>query len=668
MPTLHRFRALTLALLAACAPTAPSGAPAPEPMDEAPARHALRPVPVPAAFRAAMEKGTRSAAGVPGPRYWQQGVRYRIEAELDPATAELRGRERVVYRNHSPDTLPYIVLNLYQNVFTETARRNRVAPNTGGVTLERVAVGGAELSARPAPTAGAAASPGYTVSGTLARVHLPRPLAPGDSLTLEVAWRHRVPPAPVFRTGWDDALGGRVLAVAQWYPQVATYDDVRGWDETPYLGDGEFYLEHGDFDVFLTLPAGWLVGATGTLANPQAVLAPQVLARLRQAERGERGGNVVTEADRAAGPVTLPGANGKVTWRFTADGVRDFAFSTSDRYVWDLLPAHVPIGLPSRDGRAGFVRVNALYRPGAPGWGQAARYAQHTIDVLSRELVPYPYPQVTVAEGPIGGMEYPMLVFIGRPAQASALHSVIAHEVAHQWFPMLVGQDEAAYAWMDEGLATFLEDRARADFFPGTDPFGEAAGSYLRVAGRESEVPLARHTDLVSPYGARGVAAYTKPGTLLRSLRAVLGDSVFDGAMRTYVHHWKGKHPTPWDFFHLFEAVSGRDLDWFWHPWWYETGVLDQAVTAVQPTDGGVRVTVRDLGDNPMPVLLVVTTADGGKAEMEVPVESWLERRTRTLTVDVPASAPVTRVEIDPGMLFPDVDRRNNAWSAGSAP
>jgi hypothetical protein len=436
----HKIATATVlgALLAAgCAPSA-RPADGPSAALDTITRPLLRPVPTTQAFRRAVESGTRTTTGQPGPRYWQQAVSYRIEAELDPAGAELRGRERIVYRNRSPQALTSVVLNLYQNVFTETARRNRtIVAATGGVTLGRVAVEGRELRPVAAGQIGVvtpARTPaaGYEVAGTLARLTLPRPLPTGDSTVLEIEWSHRIPPAGTFRTAYEDALGGRVFNVAQWYPQIATFDDVIGWDATPYLGDGEFYLEYGDFDVAITVPAGHLVGATGTLQNPEQVLTPEVRARLARAAATDSIVRVVTEAERAAGLATQRPAGGRLTWRFRAENVRDFAFATSDRYLWDAGRATLP------GGRA--VAIHALYRSGAPHWNEAARYTQHSIGFFSERIIPYAYPQMTVAEGPIGGMEYPMLNFIPRPTDARTCTASIAHELAHEWFPMMVGR------------------------------------------------------------------------------------------------------------------------------------------------------------------------------------------------------------------------------------
>ena len=664
---------LVAVLAAGCAPAtrvAPAEAPANVAADSL-RRWNVRPVPANEAFRRGLAAGTRTSTGTPGQRYWQQSVAYRIRAELDPVSTVLRGSERIVYRNRSPDTLTSVMLNLYQNIYTANARRNRVAPNTGGVTLERVAVQGTVLDSVPAGRIGvmqavARQAAGYAVEGTLARLMLPRPLVPGDSAVLEIAWNHRVPPAPTFRTAWEDALGARAFVVGQWYPQVAVYDDLRGWDATPYLGDGEFYLEYGDFDVDLTLPAGWIVGATGTLANAADVLSAQTRERLARAAAVDSVVHVVTPTDVASGAaLARPAAGGRLTWRFRARDVRDFAFATSDHYLWDAARANVPNGSGGR--RA--VAIHALYRQGAPGWERAWRYGQHAIGYLSGVIQPYAYDQATIAEGPIGGMEYPMLVFISRPGEAEALESVIAHELGHEWFPMVIGSDEARYAWMDEGINSYDEDRAHQDFFPGSHAEEATREAYLVVAGHDTEVPLMRHTDLVTPYGARTIAAYTKPAAVLVALRGVLGNATFERAMREYAAAWSYRHPQPWDFFNTFERVAGRDLDWFWYPWFFETGVLDQSIASVRPVSGGVEVVVRDAGQNPMPAFVAVTSSTGVVTEGEVPVEEWLRGAgTWTTTVAVPTSGTVTRVEIDPRGLFPDANRDNNVWTPPAAP
>ncbi|MGH7458414.1 MAG: M1 family metallopeptidase [Longimicrobiaceae bacterium] len=648
--------------LAGCAPDRPP-LPIPPPPEipaetEAP-RHLLRPVPVPAPLMDARLRGSRSEDGAPGPRYWQQEVSYEIEAELDPAAALIRGHERIGYRNNSPDTLKIIVLHLYQNVFSQGVPRNRPVTLTGGVKLERVTVQGAPLGRlSPQEWRAEPERPGFLVEGTLGRVRLLRPLPPGGSVPLEIDWRSRVPPDGSFRTAWEDALGGRAFQVAQWYPQVATYDDLRGWNDAPYLGDGEFYLEYGDFEVSITVPDGWLVGATGVLQNPEEVLTEEARTRLARAASSDQIVPVVTLADLDADNATLHSPDGALTWRFRARQVRDFAFVTSDRYAWDATRALLADG----QGGSRTVAVHALYRPGSPHWGRAARHTRHALTVFSEEMVPYPYPEITTAEGPVFGMEYPMLSFIGRPADELPLYAVISHEVAHQWFPMLAGSNEAAYAWIDEGLASYWDELATAAYFPGFEPFARPLASYLRVAGSEAEVPMMRHTDLVTPYGARGVAAYTKPALMYRALRYLLGERAYLDALATFAREWAFKHPTPYDLFATFERAAGRELDWFFYPWAFETGVIDLAITgATESGDGALWVMVEDLGQLPAPALLVATTSSGAEVRAEIPVERWLEEG-RSVSVAVSAGEPIVRLEIDPERIFPDADRSNNVW------
>jgi len=662
---LQRAALLAVLILGACAPNGePIVAPLPQgaALDTA-GRPYLRPVVPDEGYLAAVRNGTRSATGAPGARYWQQRTRYSISATLDPASRRVTGTERIVYHNRSPNELRQVVFNLYQNLFSEETAGRNSPMNTGGLTLTRFVYNGTALGPltqqqfesnqrenRP--------SVGYRPNGTLSRVLLPTPIAAGDSAVFEVDWNYRVPPQQAPRTGFEDALGGRVFQVAQWYPQIAVIDDVVGLDVTGYTGQGEFYLEYGDFDVALTLPAGWTVGGTGELVNGDEILRPEVRQRLASVAGSEQTVSILPASEFGQTGATTNGTNGSVTWRFAARDVRDFAWATSNRYVWDARRAQVP----AAGGGTRTVMVNALYRPGAPHWEEGALFGDHSTEFFSRSVVPYAYPQITVSEGPIYGMEYPMVVFIGRPTARLELYEVISHEVGHEWFPMMVGQDEAAYAWMDEGFTTYNEHQAVGSFFPDHDPWEEPREAYLGIAGNKGEAPLMRNIELVfgDPFV---VSAYYKPGALLRSLQRILGDSVMAEGMRTYAREWMFKHPYPWDFFNTMERVSGRDLDWFFYPFWYRTVTLDQAIASVTPEAGGVRVTVRDVGQVPAPTDIVVTTTSGERVTHTIPVERWLSPSTRSVTVTVPVTGPVSRVELDPEIWFPDANRRNNVWT-----
>jgi hypothetical protein len=631
------------------------------------ASQALQPVPVSPGYARAVQAGTRTGSGRPGPRYWQARVRYDIRAELDPRTAQLTGSERVVWHNASPNPVRTMVLNLYQNLFSRELIGDRPFA-TDGMTLTRVAAQGTELrEQRGVPAWTAILRPqgpaGYAVWRTSARVRLPRALAPGDSVVLEIDWRQRVPPRGGPRTGWDDTLGARAFQVSQWYPQVAAYDDVHDWDPTPYLGTGELYTPFGDFDVALTVPAGHLVGATGELQNAEQVLPGPVLQRLRQALASDSVTEVVTEADLAAGRATLPGDRGKVTWRFRARDVRDFAFGTSGRYVWRASRVRIP----APDGSPRDVAIHALHRPGAPGWDVVPGDLRHTLEFYSGALIPYIYPQMTAVEGPVPGMEHPQLIFIGRVADRDAMRYLVIHEAGHEWFPMMVQQDEAAYAWLDEGLNTYYDELAQRAAVPDSQFHLGSLESYRRIAGSRDERALSTHMDQVSG-AAWAVTGYHKPAVLMRALRSVVGDETFERTMRTYARDWLLKHPTPWDFFNAFEREHGRDLDWFWFPWWFTTRTLDYAVAAVEPVPGGVRVTVEDRGEIAAPTRLLVTMEGGATVLAEIPVERWLRGPQRVITGEIPAAGPVVRVEIDPEQFFPDVRPANNVWSATPSP
>ncbi|HEX6037946.1 MAG TPA: M1 family aminopeptidase [Longimicrobium sp.] len=666
MITARRTALLAVLFMAACAPVGePIVAPLPQgaALDTA-GRPYVRTADPTDDYAAALRGGTRSATGAPGAAYWQQRVRYDIQAELDPQERRITGTERIVYRNNAPRELPQVIFNLYQNLFAENLRGRNNPLNTGGLNLTSFSVNGQTLGSLTQAQYEANQrenrfTPGYITTGTLARVLLPRPIASGDSVVFEIAWNFRVPPETAPRTGFEDALGARVFQVAQWYPQIAVFDDVAGYDVTPYSGQGEFYLEYGDFDVALTLPAGWTVGATGELTNPD-ILRPEIRQRLQQAMASDGSSVSILGANDLTGTgATGAGENGRVTWRFAARNVRDFAWATSNRYRWDARLAQIP----GDRGGTRPVLVHSLYRTGAPHWEESALFGDHAMEFLSRTLVPYAYPQITVSEGPIYGMEYPMLVFIGRPTDRLELYEVIAHEIGHEWHPMMVGQDEAAFAWMDEGFTTYNESRAVEAFFPEHDPWEEPRENYLSIAGNKGEAPLMRNIELV--FGpANVVSAYLKPGTLLRSLQRTLGDSVFFEGMRTFEREWMFKHPYPWDFFNTMERVSGRDLDWFWFPFWYRTVTLDHELANVTPSAGGVQVTVRDIGQAPAPAEIVVTTADGRTTTQVIPIERWLSPSTRSVTVTIPVSGTVTRVEIDPEQYYPDANRRNNVWTA----
>lgn len=605
-------------------------------------------------FREAVARGTRTRTGQPGPHYWQQYARYDLAARLDPDTRELQGEGTVVYLNRSPDTLATVHFQLHQNLFAPGQVRNRVVPVTGGMRLHRVAAGGVDL----------AEGPGYQVTGTTMAVRLPAPLQPGDSARFALAWSFRVPPDGGPRGGDD----GEVLFLSYWYPQLAVYDDLSGWHLDPYMGNAEFHMGFADYRVAISVPAGWLIGSTGTLRNPEEVLSARTRERLARAAMGGDPVPVVAESERGAGQATTAGTDGRLVWRFAADGVRDFAFGTSPHYVWDATIASAG----DRDGDRVHERslIHTLYRPSrrAWAWDQAAFYARHSIAFLSQLLWPYPWDQATAVDGPTScsGMEYPMITCIGGSRDTLSLYSVTVHELAHMWFPMQVASDEKRHAWQDEGFTRYNQALGMRDYFRGYDREALTRESYLAFARTGAEVELMRHGDQY-PVGSRafGIASYDKMATNLATLRGLIGEQRFLAALREYGAAWRGRHPAPWDFFHTVNRVAGTDLWWFWRTWWYETWTLEQAVATVRVHGDSSTIVIEDRGLAPMPVRLAVRRPTGGTNRYEIPVEVWLSGATR---YEFTVRFPVASVEIDPEGLFPDLDRTNNLWRALDRP
>jgi hypothetical protein len=599
----------------------------------------FRPLPLPA------PNEVRTGSGRPGRAYWQQRADYRIEATLDPARQELRGRETIHYVNRSPDPLLYLWLFVEQNICAPGSITNQLDQPPlaflgsifdfsckgfdGGLTLEHVRIG---LRAVPA-----------TVLGTTMRVDLPRPLAPGVSVDLDIGWRFTVPDYGAGRMGRD----GTLYELGQWYPRMAVYDDVRGWNHEPYIGGGEFYLEYGRFDVALTVPADYIVGATGVLLNPEEVLTPSQRARLARARRSAQPVAIIAAEEAGHATRTRPAAGGTLTWRFAADSVRDFAFGAAPDFRWDA---------------SGYrnVLVHTLYRPSAPEWEEANRMVRDAVEYYSEQWYPYPYPHITSIEGPIEGMEYPMITFDPRAPGREERQWVLAHELGHQWVPMIVGSNERLYPWMDEGFNTFIDLANAARYFTGT-AYGDSIEVHPlhlypdhAIAGKEQPL-ISRPVEVHDLFWT----GYQKPALMMQTLRyEVLGRERFDHAFRTYLRAWAYKHPTPADFFRVMRDASGMDLDFFWRDWIYTTSRLDQAVDSVAAVDGTQKVFLSNRGTMTLPLEMDLTYADGGTERVRLPVEMW--NLGPRFAYRVRGGKRVTAVVVDPRGALPDTDRANN--------
>ena len=602
----------------------------------------FRALPLPAPNR------VRGPSGAPGPDYWQQRADYVIRATLDTAGPTLRGTERIHYENHSPDTLRFVWVQIEQNIFSKnsvTYALNQPPLHfaggavfdftgkgfIGGITIERFRSAGRELK--------------RTEYGTMMRVDLPRPLAPKGTIDFDVAWHFPVPPYGGGRMG---RIGTRLYEMGQWYPRMVVYDDVHGWNPLPYIGAGEFYLEYGDFDVTLTLPAGFVVAATGTVQNPLAVWTPATRARLTRARRSAERVQIITKDEAvASGAGRRPGTK---TWHFAARRVRDFAWAASPDYRWDA---------SSWNG----ILIQTFYRPSATPWEEANRMAWFTIKHFSETWGTYPWPHATTVEGLVEGMEYPMLTFVPSIEKREDQYWVLTHEFGHEWFPMMVGSDERRYPWMDEGFNSFIDYGSAEGYFKGT-AYGDTVRRELLTAYGVSAVPGNEQPLIANPVESRDLAwtAYQKPALMLTLLRdAVLGKETFERALREYVRRWTFKHPQPADFFRTIENVSGRNLDWFWRAWVYTTARLDQAVDSVGTAGDTTFVFLSNRGQMVLPVTLELRYADGSSERRELPIEMWnlgsrFTSRIRT------GGKTIAGVVVDPQAIYPDVDRANNRW------
>ncbi len=604
----------------------------------------------------------RAGSGAPGSGYWQNRADYNIDATLDTATKTLSATMTLLYHNNSPDTLRFVWMQMEQNAFKNNSLNSYIFPQEsrfgargfeGGYVVERFEqrLGGAKRGAT-ARTSSLKLRPQETVM----KVDLAEPLAPGATATLDVAYHFPIPEHGADRMGRDGAL----YELAQWYPRVAVYDDVRGWNIEPYLGQGEFYLEYGNFTYSVTVPAGYIVGGTGTLQNPEQVLTSESRSRLARAANTDSVVQHIVTAEELSNGSARPQSTGTLTWKFAAHNVRDVAWGGSPEYIWDAT---------SWKG----IVANAYYRPRAEAnWSDAADQARMSIEEYSERWFLYPYPQITALEGPISGMEYPMVAMENQSRDRYDLYNVVTHEIGHMWYPMVVGSNEREYMWQDEGFNTFINTFSEGRRYPERgDQMARAAEERKLVErvqqmGRDTPVDIA--PDRVDPR-MLGLAAYVKPSVALQLLRQeILGPVAFDDAFRTYTSRWAFRHPTPADFFRTMEDVGGRRLDWFWREMFMENERFDQAVDTVVTRASGdttaVAVVYGNRARGVLPIRARFTFNDGTVQDFDYPAEVWSTNSSRYLREYRFVGKQPVRIELDPDSRLIDIDRANNSWRA----
>lgn len=620
-------------------------------------------VPLTNSIRSAFEAGTRDFSGKPGPNYWQLETDFTIQASLDPHTQTITGTEKILVHNNSKDDWDRIVLRLDHNIFRADVPRGYSTPaeQTDGMIVTSIKVAGESVDLT-APPAGRNETPKLRVIGlnkTIATLILAQPIKAGTTAELEIAWNTKLPGGPDGRGHrMTQRFDSTLFQPTQWFPRLAKYDDLRGWETSPYLGPAEFFNNFGSFDVSITVPAGWIVSGTGVLQNPAEVLTPTAVKRLSTILSSDEEITIVGEDEQGPGKATAAGE--KLTWRFVADKVNDFAWATSDSFIWKATRATIP-------GK-GPVPIHMVYLPErAKYFENAGKITRHALEFYSELWAPYPFPQLTLQDGPSAGMEYPMVI--------NSNQGAADHETAHQWWPMMLGTNETRYGWMDEGFNQYMNmlSDSHAEGKPyNLDGLGQ---SYGRISGSEDEAPLMWSANEAGT--GYGFQTYQKTPLMLSMLGGIVGDEAVINAMKKYTSTWAYKHPSPWDYMFLMNNELGQNLEWFWYYWLFTTESVEGSIQNVKTENGKTSVTVEQAGEMPSPIVLKVEFEAEGPAidpmpnakmidpltaEVTWPVTVWFDGNRTFDAVMNFGPRKIKRITLDPHGRFPDKVTTDNVW------
>ena len=623
-----------------------------------------RDIPLTDAIRRAMEAGTRDFTGEPGENYWQLQTDYMIEVSLDPSTQVISGWESIEVHNNSAEELTRIVLRLDHNIFRGLVPRGGSVPaeNTDGIIITRLVVGGDEvnINARRPPRRRGPAPPDTTLSvvgldQTVASINLTTPVPADSTVIVEIEWNTKLPGGPNgqghrMTQRWDNDL----FQPTQWFPRIAKYDDLRGWDTSTYLGPAEFFNNFGRFDVKINVPGGWIVSGTGVLQNPEEVLTESARANLALAMETDEVTTIVGEGE----VTTAEGTS--LTWHFIAENVNDFAWATAPNFVWKATRANIP--------ENGYIPIHMLYLPENEHLYENAAYlTRHALEFYSELWAPYPFPQLTMQDGPSAGMEYPMVI--------NSNQGAADHEVAHQWWPMMVGTNETWYGWMDEGFNTYMNILSRADRDGEEADLTGRGQSYGRISGTETEPTMM----WAANYGGNmyGFQTYQKAPLMLSMLGGLVGDDAVQQAMSEYTHAWAFKHPSPWDFVFFMSNALEEDLGWFWYYWLWTTDSVDGSIEEVSMVGSDTRIVIRQDGQMPSPIVLKVEFEEDGplipsmpnammisenSAIVSWPVDVWFDGNREIELALSFGDRVVTKITLDPDGRFPDSNPDDNVW------
>ena len=609
----------------------------------------------------------RNADGMPGPHYWQNESDYKIASRLDTADKAISGDVTITYTNNSPNTLEYLWLSLDQNRFKSDSRSRMTsepdssgtAPFNGGFDIKHVDVG----------TDGTMAGADYLINDTRMQIRLKTPLkSNGGKIQIHIGYSFTLAPRGNGRSGWMNSKNGVIFDVAQWYPRMAVYDDLQGWNTLPFLGGGEFYLDYGNYDYTIDVPADLIVAGSGELMNPSEVLTKTEIERLGNARKSDKTVPIISPSEIGK-PSTRPSGKGRLIWHFSMKNSRDVSWACSKGFIWDAAKVNLPSGRPCLAQAVYPIESN-----GDSAWSRATEYLKRSIEIFSKNWFEYPYPNAVTVGGPVGGMEYPAIVFCHYKAKRKVLWMVINHEIGHNWFPMIVGSDEREHAWMDEGFNTFIDiysynEFNNGEYVPKQDheyapDGGKPAREIIPYFLNDSLPPIDTYADNIKSEYVHPLE-YFKTALGLVTLREhIVGEERFDYAFRNYIKHWAFKHPSPFDFFRSMNNGTGEDLNWFWKEWYMENWKLDQAVKNVSyiandPAKGSL-ITIENLEKMVMPVTVEVKESNGKSGRITLPVEIWQQSGTWQFKYN--SATTIESVTIDPEQTLPDIDLSNNVW------
>lgn len=604
----------------------------------------------------------RTADGRPGPEYWQNKADYIINASLDDVEHAITGNVQITYTNNSPQSLPFIWLQLDQNIYRQGSRSIAATSISGGRWANRNEFnGGYNIKSVNIIQSGKQSSIKHDIFDTRMKISFTSPLkAQGGKVTIRIDYSFAVPEYGTDRMGRLQTTNGWIYEIAQWFPRLCVYDNIQGWNTLPYLGQGEFYLEYGDVSYNIEVPSNHIVVGSGELLNPQEVLTSTQLQRLTTAKSSDKT-VMLRSKEEVTDPLSRPTKSKRVTWKFRCQNTRDVAWASSAAFVWDAARINLAGGK-----KALAMSVYPIESATDSAWNRSTEYVKGAIEFYSDYLYTYPYPVAVNVAGVVGGMEYPGIVFCSARATKGGLWGVTSHEFGHIWFPMIVGTNERKFAWMDEGFDTFINILAERKFNNGEYANNREVGAsnLAKPFFNERSQGISTVPEVVQPLNL-GIVAYYKPGYGLKILREnILGPERFDSAFRYYTHQWAFKHPTPWDFFRCIENHAGETLDWFWRGWFLDSWKIDVAATDVayvneNPQNGSI-ITIRNLEKLPMPVTIEVKEEDGKTGRVTLPVEIW--QRGDTWKFMYKSTGRLQEVIIDPDKTLPDIDTGNNRF------